>query len=282
MSITTKCRTLEVGRIRRDAGALFGEFPFDEWGDKCTTGSEKSSSTPEPLALSRARRFTLPANVLVIRTESELILVDTGTPAVHEDLTSDNWTGSRLRLQLKIINTTLKEITKVVLTSFDIDHAGGLTHIDRAANLVYSFAHAEVYYHANTQERQRPRTIETADEAAKMLANNPHHPFSEVTEIAPGITLHPTIGPSLQGCVVEVNRGADRLLYLGDLCPTVYHVNPAVIPASDDNPEATHEERLHWIGIAKSRGHKVVFGHGSQIKAAWVEDSKGGLVIKPA
>jgi glyoxylase-like metal-dependent hydrolase (beta-lactamase superfamily II) len=282
MSITTKCRTLEVGRIRRDAGALFGEFPFDKWGDECITGSEKSNRAPEPLSLNRHRRFSLPANVLVIRTESELILVDTGTPAVHEDHASANWTGSRLRLQLKTINTTLKEITKVVLTSFDIDHAGGLTHIDRAANLVYSFAHAEVYYHASTQERHRPRTIETANEAAVMLENNPHHSFSEATEIAPGIILHPIIGPSLQGCIVEVNRGADRLLYLGDLCPTVYHVNPTVIPAFDDNPEATHEERLHWLGIAKNDGHKVIFGHGAQIKAAWIEDNKGGLVIKPA
>jgi glyoxylase-like metal-dependent hydrolase (beta-lactamase superfamily II) len=114
------------------------------------------------------------------------------------------------------------------------------------------------------------------------LLQNKHHPCSEVTEISPGIFLHPITGPSLQGSVVEVNRGADRILYLGDLCPTMFHVNPLIIPAFDDNPEASYAERMHWIELAMSGGYKVIFGHGNKVKEVWIEEHKGGPAIKPA
>lgn len=275
MSITTICQVLEVGSVRRDSGALFGEVAFESWREVFV--AEGESITP-----GRDKRIKLPANVLVIRTEAGTILVDTGTPAVHEEQTSEDWTHSRLRGQLRSAETTIKGISKVIITSFDIDHAGGLTHLDRTGKLIYSFPHAEVFYHAHTSQRQRPRTVANAAEATEMLVENDHHPCWEATEILPGITLHPVIGPSWQGSVVEVNRGAERLLYLGDLCPTVYHISPSIIPAFDDNPEATFSERTHWITLAMKEGYKVIFGHGNKIKAAWLENTKRGLAIRPA
>ena len=282
MSITTKCQVLEVGKVRRDAGALFGELPFDDWNKNFINGEKAADKVPESMPIGRDRRVVLPANVLSIRTESDHILIDTGTPVVHEDHTAVDWSGSRLRLQLRTVCASLKDISKVVLTSFEIDHAGGLTHLDRTGKLVYSFPHAEVFYHASDKQRQRPHTIADADVAAEMMVNHSHHPCWEATEVAPGITLHPIVGPSVRGCVVEVTRGAERLLYLGDLCPTVYHVNGSTIPAFDDNPEATYAERRHWLELAINGGYKVVFGHGAKIKTGWIERTKRGLEIKPA
>ena len=281
MSITTICKVLEVGRVRRDAGALFGELPFKDWYKNFITGSKQADQVAESMPVSRDRYVFLPANVLSIQTESDHILIDTGTPAVHEEQAAEDWSGSKLRQQLKTVNSGLKDITKVVLTSFDIDHAGGLTHLGRAGDLIYSFPHAEVFYHTNDKQRQRPRTVATANEATDLLAVNQQHPCSEVTEIAPGITLHPIFGPSLQGSIVEINRGAERLLYLGDLCPTVFHINTSIISAFDDNPEISHEERSHWLQIAEGKGYKVVFGHGAKIKSGWIENTKRGLVVKP-
>jgi len=282
MSITTNCRVLEVGKVRRDAGALFGECPFEDWFNKYIAASAEDKKIPEHLLISRTKHIPLPVNVLVIQTESERILVDTGTPAVPVDQCTEDWTQSRLRNELHTINMTLNDITKVILTSFDIDHAGGLTRYSRTGALSYAFPDAEVFYHANIQERQRPRTIPNAKQAVEMLMDNHQHPCWEVTEVAPGITLHPTFGPSLQGCIVEISRGGDRLLYLGDLCPTAFHVNLSAIPAFDDSPEATYKERLHWIEFARKNGYKIMFAHGAQVKAAWIETTKGGLAVKPA
>ena len=296
MSITTICQVLEVAKARRDGAALFGEHPFEDWGGQGRTEGKKSGPVSEVLHLSRSKSVSLAVNVMTIQTESELLLVDTGTPATHDlvqtiDKTDERWpldpveyewSRSKLQSQLKTADASVKKISKVILTSFDLDHAGGLTRLDRTGRTVYSFEHAEIFYHANTQQRERPRTVPNADLAAEMIVQNQHHPCWEATEIIPGVILHPIVGPSLQGCIVEVCRGADRFLYLGDLCPTVYHVNPAVVPAFDDNPDATYRERNYWIGLAKSKGYKIIFGHGAHIKAAWIQDTKGGLAIKPA
>jgi glyoxylase-like metal-dependent hydrolase (beta-lactamase superfamily II) len=282
MSITTKCQVLEAGKMRRDAGAFFGELPWEEWNSNFITSCKLSRTVPENMHIRRDRRVLVPANIVYIETESDRILVDTGTPAVHEDQTAETFAGAKLRNQLRTVNAQVKDITKVVLTSFDLDHAGGLTNLGRTGHCVYSFAHAGVYYHANSLQRQRPRTVATASEAVEMLVENQHYPCWETTEIAPGITLHPSYGPSLQGSVLEVCRGAERLLCLGDLCPTVYHVNSNVIPAYDDNPEATYAERMHWIQVAENGGYKVVFSHGSKIKAGWIERTKEGLAVRPA
>ena len=144
MSISTKCQVLEVGKVRRDAGAFFGELPFDDWNKNFINGSKEDDRVPESMHIGRDRRAVLPANVLLIQTESDRILIDTGTPAVHEDQAAEDWSGSKLRQQLKTVSTGLKDISKVVLTSFDIDHAGGLTHLNRSGELVYAFPHAEI------------------------------------------------------------------------------------------------------------------------------------------
>ena len=93
--------------------------------------------------------------------------------------------------------------------------------------------------------------------------------------------MHPIYGPSLHGCIVEVSRGADRILFMGDLCPTIYHLNPGVIPAYDDAPDSSFAERAYWLKIAQEEGYIVAFGHGKNIKAAWLENHKEGLGIKP-
>ena len=281
MSITTKFHILEAGKVRRDAGTFFGEVPFSTWYDQSVTVTSPSSTNPESLHLGRDKCIPLATNVLVVQTESENILIDTGTPAIHEDQTPEAWGQSKLRKRLSDIELSVKNIHIVVLTSFDIDHAGGLTHLDRAGRLVYAFPHACVYFHNNSQQRKRPRSIEVAQDAYDKLMKENHQGFTESTEIVPGIIIHPSWGPSFQGAVVEVNRGADRLLYLGDLAPTLHHLLPSAIPASDDNPESTHTERTHWIQTAADRGYKVALGHGGRVKSAWIEKGRRGLVVRP-
>jgi len=281
MSITTKFHILEAGKVRRDAGAFFGEAPFEQWYEKYVTGTKDSSNDPESFVLGRDKRIALATNVLVVETESQNILIDTGTPVIHEDETPDTWSHSQLRRRLLDVKLSIKAIHTVILTSPDIDHSGGLTHIDRAGHAVYAFPHACVYFHDNPQQRQRPSSIEKAQDAwGKVLEEN-HVAVNESTEVAPGIIIHPSWGPSFEGAVVEVNRGADRLLYLGDLAPTVYHLHPLVIPATDDNPELTYTERTHWLQTAVDKGYKIAFGHGGRIKYAWVENGRGGLAVRP-
>ncbi len=281
MGIETSWNLFEVGKTRRDAGALFGEEPRNQWLDNYITMGKENPTEVEKLSLSRSNHVMLSSNVLLIRTEADTILVDTGTPPFSDGFVSEEWTNSKLRSILRQYKIPRSDITKVVLTSLDMDHAGGMVHYDRSGKAVLAFNQATTYYHQNGCNRIRPRTVEQAIVAMDLMADGHTEPVTQTTEISPGVFLHPVLGPSGNGAIVEVTRGADRIYYLGDLCPTVFHLHEQIIPSFDDSPEATYTERHEWLQTALADGYLVIFGHGVHVKGGYIEDSKGGLRFKP-
>ena len=281
MSITTKWIVVEAGKIHRDAGVLFGELPFAGGYEHFLTTKREAVQGTEKLVAGRDHRVWVSANVLVLQTEKDRILIDTGTPPHHEDQEGDEWAGSRLQKTLSQHGMSPRAITKIVLTSLDIDHAGGMAHLNRAGVLTCSYPKTEVFYNAAPKDRLRPRTIAEAGSALQLVPEANIRRCSGSTTVAPGVIMHPVYGPSLHGCIVEVNRGADRILFMGDLCPTIYHLNPGIIPAYDDAPDLSFAERAYWLKVAQEEGYIVAFGHGKHIKAAWLESRKEGLGIKP-
>jgi glyoxylase-like metal-dependent hydrolase (beta-lactamase superfamily II) len=281
MGIETSWKLFEVGKTRRDAGALFGEEPRSQWLDNYIAMGKENPPEAEKLSLSRSNHVLLSSNVLLIQTEADTILVDTGTPSITDGFISEEWTNSKLRATLRQHKILSSDITKVILTSLDIDHAGGMVHYDRAGKAVLAFDKATTYYHQNDCNRARPRTIARADVAIELMDKGRTETVTQTTEISPGVFLHPVLGPSGNGAVVEISRGADRIYYLADLCPTVFHLHNGVIPSFDDSPESTYLERHQWLQAALAEGYLVIFGHGVHVKAGYIEDSKEGLRFKP-
>ena len=271
---------LEVGKTRRDAGALFGETPRVIWQEHYIPPVKDASPNSENFALTRSNRIAIATNVTLIIAEDEIILIDAGTPVLQTIGESDEWSGSTLRKMLSERKILPRDITKIILTSPDIDHAGGLAHHDRSGNLVPAFPNAKVYYHKTSNIRCRPHTIDQADLAFQQIKQCNLEPSASSTEVAPGIFMHPINGPSNSGSVAEIRRGADRVLFLGDLCPTILHLNQDLIPSFDDTPDDTFTERQQWLMKAKNEGHMVVFGHGVKAKAGWVEERRDGILFK--
>jgi len=281
MGIETSWKLFEVGKTRRDAGALFGEEPRNQWLDNYITKGKENPPEVEKLSLTRSNHVMLSSNVLLIQTETDTILVDTGTPPFSDGFVSEEWTNSKLRSILRQHKILPTDITKVILTSFDMDHAGGMVHYDRSGKPVLAFNQATTYYHQNGCNRVRPRSVERANVAIELMEEGLSEAVTQTTEISPGIFLHPVLGPSGNGAVVEISRGADRIYYLADLCPTVFHLHNEIIPSFDDTPEATYTEKDRWLRAAHADGYLVMFGHGVHVKAGYIEDSKQGLRFKP-
>jgi glyoxylase-like metal-dependent hydrolase (beta-lactamase superfamily II) len=63
------------------------------------------------------------------------------------------------------------------------------------------------------------------------------------TEIFPGLSVMVTGGHARGHQMVMFNHGGERIVYLGDLIPTPYHLNPMVISAFDYFPEVTLEQK---------------------------------------
>jgi hypothetical protein len=67
------------------------------------------------------------------------------------------------------------------------------------------------------------------------------------------------------------NHGGERIVYLGDLIPTPYHLNPTVISAFDSMPEVTLERKREVLAEAEQQGWLLVFPHGHEVKAGYLE-----------
>ena len=269
---------IEAGRTKRDAGAFFGEFPKCEWNKICISTNRKEDSK-EAYNLSRDNQIIVATNVVLIKTEEDILLIDAGTPVMPD---YSQWTGSHLRHKLGALKVTPKEVTKVILTSPDMDHAGGIAHHDRSSNLIPTFPKATIYYHESESVRSRARSIPVADHSFEIWDTLDIHPVNSVEEILPGLIVHPTEGPSFNGSIVEMKRGADRVLFMSDLCPTLHHTNPDIIPAQDDSPDQSSMERARWINKSMREGYMLVFGHGVNTKAGWMEERKEGSSFRKA
>ena len=54
-----------------------------------------------------------------------------------------------------------------------------------------------------------------------------------------------------------------------------------MVPSYDDSPDVSYKERKAWIEESVERGNLIVFGHGVNVKAGYVEECKGGMRFKP-
>jgi glyoxylase-like metal-dependent hydrolase (beta-lactamase superfamily II) len=279
MSLAFGWKILEIGKTRRDGGAFFGAVPRPEWLEH-VNGNEKGAADSDYDAhVNRQNEINLSCNALLLQTGEDNLLIDTGPPMGHTLTPDIEGYNSKLRKVLKENRLVVKDITKIILTSADIDHAGGLATFDRAGNEVPSFPKATVFCYDNPAKRLRPPTVPQADEYISLLERKGRIAWvtpSQEYEVVPGVFMRPAFGPSRRGAVVEIRRGADRIIYLSDLCPTASHLNATTITAYDDIPEATFIEKTQYMDQAEKEGSLVVFSHGNTVKSGYIENTKQG------
>ena len=90
-------------------------------------------------------------------------------------------------------------------------------------------------------------------------------------EIFPGLNVIVTNGHAEGHQMVMFNHGGERVVFLGDLVPTPHHLNPAVISAFDHSPQDTFEQKREILADAKRQGWLLVFSHGHETKAGYLE-----------
>ncbi len=284
MSLEFSWNVLEVGKTRRDGGAYFGTVPRPEWMNFVAYGDKSAKNATQDAHVNRQNEIYLSCNVLLLQTDKDKVLVDVGPPLAHT-FDFDFETGnSKLRKVLKDHKLFAKDITKVIVTSTDYDHMGGLTTYDRAGNLVLGLPNAQVFSFCGGGNRTRPSLIPDSEDAFALLEKKGKLQWVQPTqdyEVVPGVFMRSAPGPSQRSAVVEVRRGADRVMYLGDLCPSATHLNPAVITAYDDSPDDTYLNKMHWLDQAEKEGAVVIFPHGNDVKAGYLEVTKEGRRLRP-
>ncbi len=266
------------GTVRLDGGAMFGVVPKLLW--------ESVADVDDSNRILLNTRTLLAVN----RAEQRVVLVDTGcgtkwTPdkasrfAVHYD-------PAAIPRALTALNLSVAEVTDVVIGHLHFDHNGGLTEwfddpdgptclrFPNARHWIHR-GHWEHAHHPHLRDRASFLKEDFAILAdAKVLrlveGDEPEPPFDQVEWfVSHGHTpyqLHPIFG-----------AGDERLMFIGDLVPTVAHLRLSWVMAYDLRPLETTRERELVYRRCLDEGLLLAFPHDPNVAGVAIE----GTIERP-
>lgn len=272
--MTTSVRVMSDGIVKFDGGTMFGQVPKAVWENKVATD--------------RKNRITLGLNSLLIQICTHTVLVDTGVGSKELDGEKETYglVPSRLLKGLKNLGLSPKDIDTVILTHLHFDHSGGCTKLDRMGNLVPTFPRAKYYVQITCWEdacnpNERCQEIHRKEDFRPIEEKGQLELLDGDSEIYPGLWVRVTDGHARGHQVVLLNHGGERIAFLGDLVPTPHHLDMAAISAFDQFPEDTLERKRELLRQAEKEGWLLIFAHGHEQKAGYLERCNGGTYLRP-
>ena len=259
---------LSDGEIRLDGGGMYGVVPKQIW---------RRFAPPD-----RKNRVTLGLNCLLIRTDNRNILVDTGVGNKHPPRRRAqlSMVAGQLLASLRTHGLGPTDIHLVVLTHLHFDHAGGCTVAGPRSTVVPTFPRATYLVQrrdwaeaTNTNERTRraylPEDFLPLDEHGQLEL------VDGDIQIAPGVELSRTGGHTAGHQMVSIQSEGRKAAWLGDVLPTHHHLPPHYVTAWDGYPLETIERKRRFLTQAESEQWLILFGHGVQERAGYVEKRDG-------
>ena len=260
----TRAHSICDGTFKIDGGALFGQLAKTTWETMAPTD--------------RKNRVTLGLNCWLLQVSGQWILVDTGVGTNNDEKVRDHYGlgPNKLFKELKSVGLTPKEISKVILTHMQFDHSGGSTRMDRTGAIVPTFPRATYYVQRASWEEanspsERLQHAYRAENFKPVMERGQLELLDGDTEIVSGLQVIQCEGPAKGHQLVLFNHGGERLLIMGDLVPTPFHLNLPVISAFDYSPQDTLEQKREVLAGAERQGWLLGFSHGHEVKCGYLE-----------
>lgn len=271
---TPSIHLLSDGIIKYDGGSVFGQIPKMLW---------EQQVKPD-----RWNRVSLGLNCLLIRTEHGNVLVDTGVGNKETGKLREVYglSSSKLGKGLKEVGLAAKDIDKVILTHLHFDHSGGCTKIDRSGRPIPVFPKATYVVQASCWENamtpsERGEDSHNSEDFACLQETGQLSLVDGDSEILPGVWVKDTGGHCQGHQVVHINCGGEKVVFLGDVIPTPHHLAFPYISANDQYPEDTLERKKELVAQAVKEGWLVIFGHGNEERAGYLEKRDGCVKLRP-
>jgi len=264
---------INAGSLSLDGGAMFGVVPKTLW--------QRSNPADE------LNRVALKTRSLLVRSESKIILVDTGI--------GNNWDekfcriygveGQNLELisSLKENGIAREDVTDVLLTHLHFDHTGGSVIF---SNGKYEPAFPNAKYHVqkrhfelaiNPTEKDKASFIK--DRFNPLIENNMLKFIDGEAEFDDNISFVVSNGHTNSMQLVKVSDGTKTLLYSADLFPFASHIPLPYIMAYDINPLITLSDKKRILSKAIEEEWILFFEHDPEIVAATVSQNLHGYGI---
>ena len=271
---TTSINLVSDGTFLLDGGSVFGPIPKTQW---------ELDIKPD-----RRNRIRLGLNCLLIQTPDANILVDSGAGSKMAEKFKDlyNLNGNKLLRGLRALGLTARDVDVVLLTQLQFDHVGGCTKLDRSGNAIPTFPKAKYMvqrrcYDEARSPSERFKGSFYEDDFVPLEEKGVMTLLDGDTEIIPGVSVVVADGPFNGHQTVLIERGSERIAYMGDLIPTAHHLPLPYISALDKAPDETLEEKRKMLKMATDGGWLVIFGHGHENQAGYVQQRNGKASLTP-
>lgn len=270
--------SIVTGTMRLDGGAMFGVVPKVMW-EKCTEVDD----------LNRVALAT--RSLLAIdRSGGRVILVDTGCGTKWSPAEADRYAirpvPAAIPDALRSAGLTPDDVTDVVVTHLHFDHNGGLTywydepegptrlHYPKAKHWIHQrqWEHAASPY-AKDRASYMERDFQGLAEAGVLSFVEGDTPPPSI----PGVEWFLSHGHTPYQLLPILGSSRERLLFAGDVVPTVAHLRLLWVMAYDNRPLDTIAEKEAVYRRCFRDGLMMAFAHDAQVAGVAID----GTIERP-
>jgi glyoxylase-like metal-dependent hydrolase (beta-lactamase superfamily II) len=254
-----------------DGGAMYGVVPRVIW---------QRFNPPDP-----DNMVKLDINLLLIKTDGENILIDTGIGDTLSEKQKKMYgieKSSALEKNLFEHSLTPENIHLVLLTHLHADHAGGVIKVENGQK-VPRFPNARyVVQLKEWEEAMHPDERTSATYFTSNLRILEDEKLLELVdgedEVAKGIKLINTGGHTPGHQAVLIEDGENKIIWAGDIIPSTHHLRIPYVASVDLHPKETMEHKKRFIKMCLNDGWALAFDHDLKVKIGKLE--KVGEEIK--
>jgi len=251
------------GTFKLDGGAMFGVVPKPVW--------EKYFKSDVN------NKITLATNVLVIRKDKNVALVDLGMGDKFDSKLEKIYEINRTKTLLQDLSEKgirREDVTHILITHGHLDHTGWAT-FNRQGTIEPTFPNARYFIQEETlkeirepNQKTRPNynylNFENLDSQLELLNGD--------EEVFPGVELVKSGGHTKGHQIVILRTGNSVFTYFGDLIPTSAHIKPAYVMAYDLYPMVTFSKKIELLQRAFEERWTLFFEHDPVMPAAKITD----------
>ncbi len=273
-----RCHLLSDGQYLADGGAFFGLVPRVLW-ERVRPPNERN-------------QFRAETRSLLIESDAGLILVDVGygdkLDAKMRAILGLGDSTNRLLDDLASVGYAPGDVDTVLLTHLHGDHAGGSTRWDEDQQPVPTFPNARyVCQRLDLADasfpNERTRATYHADNWQPLLDRGQLDVVDGPQRLAGGVRTQIAPGHTAALQVVWVESDGESLLFLGDACSLVPHMNRlAWVPAFDIFPMTSIETKRALRDEAFQRETLLVFQHDPQVATGRLAEGERGVEVAVA
>ncbi|NIR48056.1 MBL fold metallo-hydrolase [candidate division KSB1 bacterium] len=266
--------TVSDGKFKLDGGAMFGVVPKVLW-NKLNPADEQN-------------RITLGLNCLLIKTNDDLILVDTGIGSNYDEKFANIFgikKNTNLLQGLRELGYETEDVTKVIQTHLHFDHCGGCCIKSEAGqnrptfpNATYFVQKGELEYAKNPDPRSKGSYL--AHNWQPLEEHGQIELFSGDREIMPGIEVQVTGGHTRDHQIIKIHTGDKTACFLADLVPTDAHLKTPYVMGYDLYPKTTMEVKEKVLQQALKEEWLLIFEHAPSVTAGYLYESESKLNLE--